>query len=89
MENYNIKYYTFYFFFFFLSKLSLVNTLAQVLLKFRAVFMLSGEIKGAESGSLLGRKSFFLVESSSPMSYLMYLPVASGAVPEGVSLITV
>lgn len=63
MENYNIKYNAFYFFIF-LSKLSLVNTLAQVLLKLRAVVMLSGERKGAESGSLPRRKSLFLAESS-------------------------
>lgn len=66
----------------------LVNTLVQVLLKFKAVFMLSGEIKGAEGGSLQGRKSVFLVESSSPTSHLRHLLVASGAVPEGVSLFT-
>lgn len=86
MENCNINQYTFYSP---LSKLILVNTSAQDLLKFRAVFVLSGEIKGAESGSLQGRKSFSLVvESSSPVSHTMPFPEASAAVPDGVSLFT-
>ena len=63
MENYNIKYHTFYFF---LSKLSLVNTLAQVLLKFRAVFMLSGDIKVLKVEAYWEGRAFFWERAALP-----------------------
>lgn len=86
MENYNIKYLNIVCFFFFKKTNSLVNTLAQVPHKFRAVSMLSGETNRAGSGSLLGKKSFLLVETSLTTSHITQLPVVTAAVPEGVSV---